>query len=109
MRYCGQPLGPAVRRGVVPAIRLGIDSRTPSATTIADQPDLPAREFEHQSFAGFVLGAVSTWLMVDLIDADLDALRDLDLGLIIADLGHRPRMPPPVMTSSPFFTAAIAA
>src|SRR5206468_12483924 len=31
----------------------------------SDEPDFPAREFEHQSLAGLVF-AVSTWLIVDL-------------------------------------------
>ena len=41
--------------------------------------------------------------------ADLDAVGDLDLGLVVADLGHPAADPPPVITSSPFLTAAIAA
>jgi hypothetical protein len=49
-------------------------------------PDLPAREIEHQSF-----GRLGAWIehLAErrLDDPDLDALRDLDLDLVVDDLG----------------------
>src|SRR6185312_3671553 len=73
-----------------------------------DQPHLPAREVEHQSFAGLVLG-VSTWLIVDLTTRILTPCAISTSASSSLTLVTRPRIPPPVITWSPFLTALIAA
>src|SRR6185369_7688913 len=77
-----------------------------------NQPHLPTRELKHrsgpQSFAGVVFG-VSTWLMVDLMTRIFTPCAISTSASSSLTLVTRPRMPPPVMTSSPFLTALIAA
>src|SRR5206468_3164844 len=74
----------------------------------ADQPDLPLRKVEHQSLAADVFG-VSTWLIVDLTTRIFTPWAISTSASSSLTLVTRPRMPPPVTTSSPFFTAAIDA
>ena len=52
---------------------------------------------------------MTTWLMVDLTTRTLTPLAISTSASSSLTLVTRPRIPPPVITSSPFLTAAIAA
>ena len=76
------------------------DSRPPRSSSAGNRASVVGR------LGG---GVRATWLRVDLTTRTLTPWRDLDLGFSSLTLVTRPRMPPPVTTSSPFLTAAIVA
>ena len=74
-----------------------------------DRPDLPLREIEHQSLAGFAAAGLPTWVSVDLTTMTRMLVPSSTSTSVSPTLVTLPISPPPVTTRSPFLTAAICA